>query len=833
MRCYPVCLVAVLLLRLPAPGAQAQADVAITLPGEVLVVPPVGRYGRTPAPVDAVQARFAAGTWQTPKPGATLMAPDGRQRKWAAVPFKDGHVTHAALKGGYACFVVPAPEERVMLLEASGHLLVLVNGEPRVGDAYQAGYVRIPLLLRKGDNELLFHVARGSLRARLVEAKRPALLHLGDVTVPDLLLGQEIDTRAAVVVLNTTPGTLEGLTLSATAGEGRTVRTPLPPLPPLTVRKVGFPLRGPAPTRPEPVGVELRLEKAEGGARKEIDAAKLPLQVRRPGETHRRTFVSRLDGSVQYFALVPAQEAPDGARTGLVLSLHGAGVEASGQAACYAPKPGLHVVAPTNRRPFGFDWEDWGRLDALEVLDLAGKELDTDPRRTFLTGHSMGGHGTWHLGVTYPDRFAAIGPSAGWISFWSYAGAERVAGPTALLELVQRAANASDTLALARNCAQHGVYVLHGEADDNVPVGQARTMRTALAGFHPDFAYHERRGAGHWWGNACVDWPEMFAFFGRRQVPARAAVRAVEFRTASPGVSGWCHWVGIDAQRKAMLLSKVEMRHDPGQRTFVGTTDNVARLVLDLAHLEGTGPVRVALDGDRLENIPWPRRGDRLWLEHDGKRWHVTEPPAPSRKGMRRYGPFKDVFRNRMLFVYGTRGAAAENAWALAKARYDAEQFWYRGNGSVDVVADTAFDPKQEPDRNVVLYGNADGNAAWEALLGGGPVQVRRGKLKVGAREEAGNDLACLFVRPRPGSDTALVGAVSGTGVAGLRRTDRLPYFVSGVAYPDWVVLDGTSWTRGTEGIRGAGYFGPDWKVESGESAWREQAVGPRAGKGQ
>ena len=61
MRCYPVCLVAVLLFRLPASGAQAKADVPITLPGEVLVVPPVGRYGRTPAPVDVVQAQLAAG----------------------------------------------------------------------------------------------------------------------------------------------------------------------------------------------------------------------------------------------------------------------------------------------------------------------------------------------------------------------------------------------------------------------------------------------------------------------------------------------------------------------------------------------------------------------------------------------------------------------------------------------------------------------------------------------------------------------------------------------------------------------------------------------------
>ena len=55
-------------------------------------------------------------------------------------------------------------------------------------------------------------------------------------------------------------------------------------------------------------------------------------------------------------------------------------------------------------------------MDALEVLNLAQADLRTDRRRTYLTGHSMGGHGTWIVGVTFPDRFAAIAPSAGWIS---------------------------------------------------------------------------------------------------------------------------------------------------------------------------------------------------------------------------------------------------------------------------------------------------------------------------------------------------------------------------------------------------------------------------------
>jgi hypothetical protein len=152
----------------------------------------------------------------------------------------------------------------------------------------------------------------------------------------------------------------------------------------------------------------------------------------------------------------------------------------------------------------------------------------------------------------------------------------------------------------------------------------------------------------------------------------------------------------------------------------------------------------------------------------------------------------------------------------MAKARYDAETFWYRGNGSMDVVADTAFDPKAEPDRNVVLYGHQGMNAAWKTLLGTSPVQVEAGVVMAGEREAKANDLGVLLVRPRPGSDRAVVAAVAGSGAVGLRLTDRLPYFASGVGYPDWVVFD-------SKGIVGAGYFGNDWKLETGESAWRKE----------
>ena len=181
----------------------------------------------------------------------------------------------------------------------------------------------------------------------------------------------------------------------------------------------------------------------------------------------------------------------------------------------------------------------------------------TDPHQTYLTGHSMGGHGAWHLGVTFPDRFAAIAPSAGWVSFRSYAGAARRESGDAVQELLQRAATPSDTLALASNYLHQGIYILHGDADDNVPVSEARTMRNQLEKFHSDFMYHEQPGAGHWWGQPCVDWPPIFDLFARHKIPDDESVANINFSTANPGVSASSHWVAIEAQQNALAKSVV------------------------------------------------------------------------------------------------------------------------------------------------------------------------------------------------------------------------------------------------------------------------------------
>jgi len=201
--------------------------------------------------------------------------------------------------------------------------------------------------------------------------------------------------------------------------------------------------------------------------------------------------------------------------------------------------------------------------------------------------------------------------------------------------------------------------------------------------------------------------------------------------------------------------------------------------------------------------------------------WQVAPPLAPGQKSPRRAGPFKSGFRHHFMLVYGTQGTPEENTWALAKARYDHEQWRYRGNGAVDVLPDVDFLSAEHPDRDVVLYGNQDTNGAWSQLLGGAFGLTRNG-LRVGEHALEGDDLALLAVYPRGDSDFACVSVIGGSGLPGARTTTFLPYFVSGVGYPDWTVIGSEFLEQGLPGVRAAGYFSSGWSAEEGaESSWR------------
>ncbi len=769
-----------------------------------------------------------------PAAGQELQGASGNTHVWRQIELdENGSVAGSSSRGrgGHLYIPIPSQRQRVMILEASGHSMAYFNGQPRVGNIYGYAYVDLPVLLDQGVNHLLLRSGRGSLAARLYAPSADVFVQDGDMTLPDLIVGQPTDTWGAAVVINATQQPARGLSITASGPLLSETTTALPEIPPLGFRKVGFRVRGPAPT--EQGQFKGTLELRHPDQRAAVHAAAMDLSVTNAESPQRRTFVSDIDGSVQYYALRPAVPlSSEDPAPAIVISCHGAGVEAIGQAGAYATKSWLHLVAPTNRRPYGFDWEDYGRLDALEVLQIAKQNLPHEPSRIYLTGHSMGGHGAWHLGVTHPDLFAAVGPSAGWISRATYGQprGEQDTEPSEIDRLVARGGNVGDTIGLAENLQHQGVYILHGADDDNVPASQARRMAEVLGQNHRDWVYHEEPGKGHWWGNdfgdggtACVDWPFMFDFFARHALQPVHAVTHVVFTTANPGVSSRCQWVQIEGQIRHEDFSRVDIHTWPNMRRFAGTTSNVAVLRLDTRHLRSREPLTIQLDGQTIENVGYPEQDHAVWLRRDGDRWQVVPRPPLSHKGPHRYGPIKNEMRHRFLFVYGTAGSDEENGWSKAKARYDCETFWYRGNGSVDVVADVDFSPTGFADRSVVLYGHAESNSAWPLLLKDSPIQVRRGEVAVGERRIAGEDLSAIFVRPRPDSDIASVAVVSGTGPVGMRLADQVSFFTPFVRYPDCLVtraapVDGAASARSETLV--AGYFGLDWSLAAGEFLW-------------
>ena len=794
---------------------------------EALVIGKTGQFGRAMVHRDPVQYAQIMGTWTPPNAGDTVTAVGGDERVWKRAEARpDGWLMDRALRGGYVSWRVELPEARTMILNAAGHSSVSVNGVRRAGDPYGYGWQQFPVELKAGLNELLFHVSRGRLKARLIAPEVEVYIDTHEPTLPTLISGDNRSVLGGLVIVNAGDEPREDLYLIAGGGGLPQFETKIPAINARTMRKVPFHFGGAVASDVRHVDLRLELVTKAGGVLRILDSAVAPVGVRQPDERHVRTFISDIDGSVQYYAITPmkaaeGETAPE--RPALFLTLHGASVEGSRQAAVYRPKSWGHVVAPTNRRPYGFDWEEWGRIDTLEVLGRAMRELNIDENRVYLTGHSMGGHGAWQVGATHPDRFAAIAPSAGWVSFWSYVSTPRYDENKPIERMLRRSTNPSDTLALARNYLNYGIYILHGEKDDNVPAEQAKIMMRHLEGFHDDYTYHEEPGAGHWWGDRCCDWPPIFEFFKQRVRTATEDVRHIEFHTASPGVSAVSQWAIIEQQHEQMEISSIVADLDDEAGTLVCTTDNIARCAFDFSFLPDGTKLNITMDGENVGDATLEGENKVVFMisepiQHFGARWSIAETPMGAwEKGPHRSGPFKDAFRHRMVFVYGTQGDEEENAWAWARARHDAESFWYRGNGAVDVIADSAFRRELYPDRGVILYGNADTNSAWALLLAECPVQVKRGAIDAGDYHAEGDDLGVQFVYPRPDSPIACVGVICGTGVVGARTCDRIPLFLAGVGVPDLVIVDSTMLRDGVSGVRAAGFFGNDWSIETGQ----------------
>ncbi len=757
--------------------------------------------------------QLATGRFEQPESGKYLAdnyAENPVPLVWEEIVVNQEGVFTGDLGRAYIYTSFESPEERIALLDASGHTRVFINGMPGEGDHYDYAHTLIPFRLNKGLNEFVYTYGRfGRLVSRIVIPHREVQFSDRDMTLPSIIRGEQDDTWGGVRVVNASENLHNGLHIECVLETGERAKIQTGHIIPMAVRKLPFKI--PAPLMPvlaDTLAADLFLTDGSGQL---IDQMSIVINVMDHNRHHERTFVSNIDGSVQYYSVAPSTS--DAENQAFILSVHGASVEATNQTRAYKQKDWGHIVAPTNRRPFGFNWEEWGRIDALEVLHEARKIFHTDTARTYITGHSMGGHGTWFLGATYPDKFAAIAPAAGYPDIIGYrrTGTDSLIQANPHFEMIYRGALPGRTLDLARNYLQSGVYVLHGDADAVVPVEQARLMRKLLGGFHNNFSYYEYPGGSHWYGDHSMDWPPLFDFLQQNTIPQPHEVFDIEFSTASPGVSASNYWLRINQQQIPYKQSSVKANRRLD--TIFIETDNIEHITLFVHKMCMDTPPVICIDAQYIV----AENNQEVNLVLQGEKWSLADMPAASEKYPGRYGGFKLAFDNHMLFVYATGGTDEENQWYKNKARFDAETFLYRGNGSVDIIPDTDFDLQKYPDRNVIVYGNAENHQFWEILLSQSPVKVFRDGIQFGNMFFPGDDLGTYFIYPRPDSKTGSVGVVAGTGKPGMKAIYGNDYFSGITGFPDLLIFD-AGWIRdGTEGIRVSGFFGNDWSIDRGD----------------
>ncbi|MBI3696020.1 MAG: prolyl oligopeptidase family serine peptidase, partial [Acidobacteria bacterium] len=348
-----------------------------------------------------------------------------------------------------------------------------------------------------------------------------------------------------------------------------------------------------------------------------------------------RGYRSRVDGSVQPYGLVIPDTYDDRRPVRLDVVLHGRGATLN-EVSFLAPHDSSHPVPPQQdfmqldvfgRTNNAYRWA--GEADVFEAIASVKKRYNIDPRRIVLRGFSMGGAGGWHLGLHYPDLWAAVESGAG------FTETKRYAKQSNLPPYQEANLHIYDAVDYALNAFNLPMIGYGGEDDPQLQASVNIREQLAREGLRlPDLRILFLVGptTGHRFHPDSKKESDQFL---NRMLPQQTPDR-VRFLTYTTRYNR-CFWVTVEALEKHYERGEVDAQDQSGQVTV--KTTNVARLSLDRGQT-------ITLDGQKFT-------GTRAF-EKQGGRWM----PAASEAGLRKrhglQGPIDDAFLDSFLCVRPT-----------------------------------------------------------------------------------------------------------------------------------------------------------------------------------
>lgn len=542
-------------------------------------------------------------------------------------------------------------------------------------------------------------------------------------------------------------------------------------------------------------GAEARL----GELLAELDAGRDPLG--RPGLV---TFARRalVDGEPDPTLLhIPARYVPKGdQRFPLVVVLHGLNgtprsiMEAFLDSKARTPSVDGFVLAPhAHGNAF---YRGPGELEVMAAVKWALDTYPIDPARVSISGVSMGGTGTGHLGLWYADRFSAAAPLCGYHSYF-----------------VRRDTKGRPLRPWETERMHHWSPASFAERGRNLPLWVAHGTK--------DFPLENSRVLVDWYralGYAMTDeWPDTGhdvwtkAYAGARLFPWLARARLdpgkahVTVKTDSLRF-GKLHWVAVQALSTPGKAGTLDA--DASVSPVRVKTDGIDAFELERGpRLPKSGAVQIEVDGALLSFADGePVRAKK----HAGGWAKGAAEPRGKRAGLE--GPIRDVFLEPLVFSFGTgdpRTTRANREVATALSRRHGPEVGYR------VVADTELDEATLKNHSVVAVGTRRDHALLTQIAAKLPIRDDGTALVAGPHRFASPGTGAIFIHPNPAAPTRYVVVVTAVDAAGIWRALSLPQLL-----PDFLIYDDHLGPAAAEIVLGrdaralaGGFFGWDWQL--------------------
>jgi predicted esterase len=314
---------------------------------------------------------------------------------------------------------------------------------------------------------------------------------------------------------------------------------------------------------------------------------------------HQGTWVDPFyDGTETYHAYVPAALATSKSSTfPLLVFLHGAGGDGAPiandpEVQKIADRLGTILVAPSCNKDCDWSYAEDCMSQVVYLIAHLKRRYPIDDDRVVLSGFSMGGRGSFSVGVAYPDVLAGLVPVAG-----------SIGSIYATTDLAVHKKYCCPHVENARNLR---LSYISGDQDNAYLIAQNRGCALCLEGLVSEWVYTELPGVGHSW--PLTTWESAVAW-----TLAKARVRyptTVVYNLAAQASSTFAgglwtqnklkrpqYWADIEARTDSTKPARLVASTYEGEGRIDLLASNVSHVTLYLADelLDDKGEVRVSL----------------------------------------------------------------------------------------------------------------------------------------------------------------------------------------------------------------------------------------------